>query len=148
MVFFMKLVIVKSWTVSFWRPEVGKARFTFFESVFCLLENEFFVAVFSVLDNLKALISSLSSVISFSYFWFFISCVCDGLHDDEIPCLWKRWIHLMIVFFLLGLELVFVKRGLFIRARAVTWSYKDCTQFSLSSVKSVALATGFGLCFR
>ena len=97
----------------------------FFESVFCLLENDFFGAVFSVLVNFKALISSVSSVISFSYFLFFISFVCDGFRDVEIPFLQKRLDGLddgsfSCIFLLLILELVIVKFGLFNGGRAVT----------------------------
>ena len=90
-----------------------------------MLENGFFVAVFSVLDNFKALISSLNSVISFSYFSLFISFVCDGLRYGEIRCLRKQLDglddrSLSYVFLLLSLELVFVKFGLFSGAQAVT----------------------------
>ena len=55
----------------------------FFEFVFCLLENEFFVPVFSLLYNFKTLISFLNSVFSFSYFSFFISFFCDGFRNGE-----------------------------------------------------------------
>ena len=90
--------------------------------MFCLLEIEFFIAVFSILDYFKILISFLSSVISFSYFSFFLSFVCDVLRDGEIrkglDGLGDR--SFSFIFLLLDLELVFVKLGLFSGARAVT----------------------------
>ena len=116
----MKSVIVKSWTVSFWPPEIVETRSPFFESFFGLLETEFF--------------DFLSFLISFSYFSFFNSFVCDGLRDGEIPCLQKYLDGLddhsfLCIFLLLGLELVFVKLGLFSGAQAVTWAYEGCTHF-------------------
>ena len=99
----------------------------FFESVFCLLQNDFFVAIFSVLEIFKVLISSLNSAIFFvffshifyilSYFSFFISFACDGFRDGATSCSQKRLNGLdhrsfLCIFLLLGLELVFVKLGL------------------------------------
>ena len=96
------------------------------------------------------MIFSLSSVTSFSYVLFLILFVCDGLHDGEVSCLQKRLDgladhSLSFMFLLLGLEMVFVKPGLFSRAQAVTPVYEGCTQFSWSSWKSVSFAAGFGL---
>ena len=53
----------------------------FFESVFYLLENEFVVAVFSLLGNFKSLIFFLCSVISFSYFFSFNLFVMVGVME-------------------------------------------------------------------
>ena len=110
-----------------------------------------FVAIFSVLDGLKALVSSLNTFISFiSFFILFIS---DGLHDDEISCLRKWWDRLdgpslSCTFLLLCLELLFFKLGLFNGAQAVNLTYEGCTEFLLSLGTTAGFWTCLGLCFR
>ena len=56
---------------------------------------------------------------------FFISFICDNFRDAEILCLRKQLNGLddrsfLCIILLLGLELVFVKLGLFNGGRAVT----------------------------
>ena len=94
-----------------------KVRFTFSESVLCLLENEFFVAVFSAVNNFKALFFSLSFVIFFMFPAFYFTCLwwLNSLFAERIRWTIRSWSFFYVLIVGFG-----VKPSIFSGARECT----------------------------